>query len=54
MTDIGLTAFHLPVFKFHRCGTTKNSDGDAQFAALGIDFFDNSSLVLERAVGNFY
>jgi len=47
-----LTAFDLPVLEFNRCGATENRNGNTQFAALRIDFFDNPILILERAVGD--
>src|SRR5205823_9588583 len=49
-----LAAFDLPVFQFHRSGATENRDRNTQFSALGIDFFDDSGLILEWAVGDFH
>ncbi len=48
-----LAAFDLPVFEFDRRGAAENGNRDTQFAALGIDFFDDAGLVLERAISDF-
>src|ERR1700730_5656865 len=48
------SAFDLPVFELDRRGATKNCDRNAEFAALGIDFFDDPGLVLEWAIGDFH
>src|SRR6266853_2660248 len=47
-------ALDLPIFQFHRSSATENGDRDTEFAALGIDFFDDSGLVLEWAIGDFH
>src|SRR5437899_9215996 len=49
-----LSSLDLPVFEFYGRGTTENCYGNVQFTTIGIDFFDDASLVLERAVGNFH
>ena len=52
--QIFLGFFDLPVFQVHEGIATEDADGDAEFAALGIDLFDEAVLVLERAVGNLH
>ncbi len=44
----------LPVFEVHECIAAEDADGDTEFAALGIDFFDEAVLVLERTIGDFH
>lgn len=46
--------FDLPVFEIHEGVATEDADGDLEFSTLGIDFFDNSILVLERTIGHFH
>src|SRR5437762_4028528 len=50
----GSAAFDLPIFQFHRRGATKNSDRNAQLATFGIDFFNDTGLILERTVGDLH
>src|SRR5438045_615595 len=50
----GSAAFDLPVFQFHRRGATENSDRNAQLATFGIDFFNDTGLISERAVGDLH
>src|SRR5438067_7390989 len=47
---LGLTAFDLPVFEFHRRGAAENRNRNTQLAALGIDLFHNAVLILKRSV----
>src|SRR5881392_797149 len=49
-----LSALDLPVFQFHRRRATENGDRNAQLTAFGIDFFDHTGLILERAVGDLH
>jgi hypothetical protein len=44
----------LPVFEVHERIAAKDADRDAEFAALGIDFFDKTVLVLERTIGDLH
>src|SRR5205823_10546468 len=36
------------------CGPAEDGDGYAELAAVGVDFFDDAVLVLERAIGHFH
>ena len=47
-------AFHLPVFEIDRSVAAENGDGNPEFAALGVDLFDDAALVLKWAVGHFH
>jgi len=55
MCEDGLNRLlHLPVFEIHWSLAAEDADRDAQLAAFQIDFFDDTVLVLERAVGHFH
>ena len=42
----------LPVLQLHRRVASEDADTDAELAALGVDFLDDTLLVLEGAVGD--
>ena len=46
--------FDLPVFQFHGRIATEDTDTDAEFSTLGVDFLDDALLVLEGTIGHLH
>src|ERR1051325_7466499 len=54
MLNRSLAALDLPVFQFYGRRPPENGNRNAQFATLGIDFFDDPSLILKWAIRDFH
>ena len=52
--QLWLGFFHLPVFQFHWRVATEDAYTNPKFAALGIDFLNDTLLILEGTVGNLH